>query len=272
MQTTRSADGTTIAFTRSGAGPGLVLVSGGLSDHRAAAPLLPFLEPHFTVYAFDRRGRGASGPAGPYEVDREVEDVAVLLDQAGEPVHLFGHSSGAVLALEAALRGLPLTTLALSEPPFVVNDDRPRPPADLADRLEALLAAGDREAALAAFLREGMGLSEEAVDQIKASPQWAPWLALVHTIPFDLRIVGQGYVPFDRVAALRTPTLVLQGGASPAWMRAGTAALARALPNGRLAVLEGQGHAAAQDAPQLLAAELVRFASSSLGGRPMPAG
>jgi pimeloyl-ACP methyl ester carboxylesterase len=263
METTRSADGTTIAFTRSGSGPALVLVHGGLSDHRAASALLPYLDPHFTVYAFDRRGHGASGKAGQYAVAREVEDVAAVLSEAGPPRHLFGHSSGAVLALEAALRGLPIATLALSEPPFILDGDRPRPPADLADRLAALVVANDPEAALATFLREGMALPEEAVDQIKASPQWGEWLTVADTVVHDVRIVDQAILPYDRLPGLKTPTLVLQGGASPAWMRAGTAALAKALPEGRLAVLDGQGHAAAREAPQLLAAELVRFAARS---------
>jgi pimeloyl-ACP methyl ester carboxylesterase len=259
METVRSQDGTRIAFTRSGQGPALVIVNGGLSDHRSSEPLLPYLEPHFTVYAFDRRGRGSSDQATPYAVDGEVEDIAALLSVAGAPVCLFGHSSGAILALDAALAGLPVTWLALSEPPFVVGGDRPPPPADLEQRLEALLAAGDQEGALTTFLREGMLLPEPAIEQIRATPQWPAWLALAQTLPADLRIAGEGRLPLDRLPALSVPTLVLQGGASPAWMRNGTATLAESLPNGRLAVLEGQGHDAARQTPRLMADELVRF-------------
>lgn len=259
MHTVRSADGTSIAYQRRGTGQPLLLVGGGLSDHTAAAALLPHLEPHFTVYSMDRRGRGASGDAPAYAVEREVEDLAAVLAEAGAPAFVYGHSSGAVLVLEAAFRGLAASRLVLYEPPFVVDGQRPRPPADLADRLEALVAAGDRETALATMLREGPAMPEPAIEHLRATPAWPAMLRLAHTGPYDIRITNRLYLPRERLAGLRTPTLVLQGGASPGWMRAGTEALAAALPDGRLTVLPALGHDAARDAPRLLAERLVAF-------------
>ena len=259
METVRSADGTTIAFARSGAGPPLVIVGGALSDHTAAAPLLPHLESDLTVYVPDRRGRGTSGDERQYEVDREVEDIAALLDRIGEQPHLYGHSSGGILALEAVIRGLPVGRLVVYEPPFIVDEQRPRPPADLAERLGSLIAANDRDGALRTFLREGPMLPDASIDQIQGTAQWQAWLPLAHTTAYDARIAGACILPLERLAALRTPTLVLQGGASPGWVRSGTEALARALPRGRLVALAGQSHAGAREAPERVAREVIRF-------------
>ena len=152
MKTVQSRDGTTIAFVRSGSGPSLILIVGALSDHTAAAAFSPHLESHFTVYSYDRRGRGESGNTQPYTVEREMEDLAALVDDIGEPVFLFGHSSGAILALEAALGGVPVQRLVLYEPPFTIDGQRPWLAPDLAGRLQELLVANDREAAVRLFL------------------------------------------------------------------------------------------------------------------------
>ena len=263
MKTVQSRDGTTIAFVRSGSGPSLILIVGALSDHTGAAAFSPHLKSHFTVYTYDRRGRGQSGNTQPYAVEREVEDIAALLDDIGEPVFLFGHSSGAILALEAALGGLPVRRLVLYEPPFTIDGQRPGLAPDLAGRLQDLLVANDREAAVRLFLREGGGLPDEMVNQMQATPQWAAWLALAHTTPYDAEIGGQGLPPERRLSTLQTPTLVLQGEVSAAWMRASTQALARALPHGQLAILPGQDHFAMREAPKLLADESIRFLLAS---------
>lgn len=263
MKTVQSRDGTTIAFVRSGSGPSLILIAGALSDHTTAAAFSSHLESHFTVYNYDRRGRGESGNTQPYAVDREVEDIAALVDDIGEPAFLFGHSSGAILVLEAALRGLPVRRLVLYEPPFTVDEQRPWLAPNLADRLQDLLVANDREAALHMFFREGGGLPDEMVNQMQATSQWAAWLELAQTTPYDARIGGQGLPPELRLSALQTPTLVLQGEVSAAWMRASTEALAKALPHGQLAILRGQEHFAVREAPKLLADELISFLLAS---------
>jgi pimeloyl-ACP methyl ester carboxylesterase len=263
MKTVQSRDGTTIAFMRSGSGPSLILIVGALSDHTAAAAFLPHLASHFTVYTYDRRGRGQSGNTQPYAVEREVEDIVALVDDIGEPVFLFGHSAGAILALEAALGGQPVQRLVLYEPPFTIDGQRPWLAPDLAGRLQELLVANDREAAVRLFLREGGGLPEEVLDQIHATPQWAAWLALAHTTLYDAEIGGQCLLSERRLSALQTPTLVLQGEVSPAWMRASTQALTKALPHGQLAILPGQDHFAMLEAPKLLAGELISFLVAS---------
>ncbi len=263
MKTVQSRDGTRIAFVRSGSGPSLILIAGALSDHTVAAAFSPHLESHFTVYAYDRRGRGESGNTQPYAVEREVEDIAALIDDIGEPVFLFGHSGGAILALEAALGGLPVRRLALYEPPFTIDGERPWLAPNLAGRLQELLVANDREAAVRLFLREGGGLPDEMLTQMQATPQWAAWLALAQTTPYDAEIGGQGLPAERRLAALQTPTLILQGEVSPAWMRASTQALAKVLPHGQLAILPGQDHFAMLEAPKLLADELIGFLSAS---------
>src|SRR5512136_1391077 len=130
MQKVTSKDGTPIAFGKTGHGPAIILVSGALGDRSAAAPLTPLLAPHFTVLAYDRRGRGDSGDTAPYTVEREVEDIDALIKEGGGTAFVFGHSSGAVLALEAAARRPTITKLALYEPPFIVDDSRPPVPKD----------------------------------------------------------------------------------------------------------------------------------------------
>ncbi|MCL4499999.1 MAG: alpha/beta hydrolase, partial [Chloroflexi bacterium] len=144
MNRATSKDGTSIAFDKTGQGQPLVLVSGALSDRSAASTLAPLLAPHFTVFAYDRRGRGDSGDTPPYAVEREVEDIDTIIKQAGAPVFLFGHSSGAVLALEAAASGLAVKKLAIYEPPFIVDDTRSPQSRDFAARIDALISAGRR--------------------------------------------------------------------------------------------------------------------------------
>ncbi len=259
METVHSSDGTNIAFERSGSGPPLLLVHGSAVDHRAWASVAPLLARRFTVYALDRRGRGASGDSAQYAVEREVDDITSVLDLIAEPAALLGHSSGAILVVEAALRGLPLRGLVLYEPPLIVDQQRPSQRADLAQRLQALVAAGEREAALRTFLSEGPGLSEAELDRMVRSPRWAEQVALAHTTPYDAQVAG-GYTPDPRrLRILQQPIVLLIGGNSPGWMRAGTEALAAALPHGRIVVLPGQKHSAHYTAPELVAREVAAF-------------
>ena len=255
-----SADGTAIAYEPGGSGPPLVIVNGALSDRRSVAQLRPLLEPSFTVIGYDRRGRGDSGDSATYAPEREIEDLRVVCGGLARPPFVYGHSSGGVLALEAALHGLPMAALALYEPPYIIPGSRTPPGADLADRLERMVAAGKRGEALRLFLDEGIQLPEPVVDDLEASAGWPPMLALAHTLPYDLRVTGDGTIPGERLARLRIPTLVLSGGASPRWMRDSVAALVSAIPGGSHVVVPGQTHSAA---PELLAPRLEAFFAAS---------
>jgi hypothetical protein len=250
----RSDDGTEIAVYESGVGPALVLVAGALGDHTAAGPLLPHLTNRFTVHSYDRRGRGASGDTQPHAVDREIEDLFAVVDHAGPGARIYGHSSGAMISLEAVARGLPVPAITVYEPPYIVDDQRPRPPADLPDRLQELIAAGDRDGAVRLFFLAGPRLTEQEVDGMRAAPFWPALIALAHTVSYDARVSGECVLPVARFRAIGIPVAVLLGGASPGWMRAGCESLAANLSQAKLTVLDGQTHA---PDPALLARELV---------------
>lgn len=259
MNDVRSRDGTHIAFDRSGDGPPVIVVGGALSDRSSAAPLAAALSPHFTAYAFDRRGRGASGDTPPYAVEREVEDLNALIVEAGGSAFVNGHSSGAVLALEAAARGLPITKLALYEPPFIVDDSRPRIPTDFVARLEELASSGKGGDAVAYFLTRGVGLPVEFVDQMRNAPMWQAMEELAPTLAYDGIIMGDtmyGTSLPTEWKAITTPTLVMDGGESPAWQRHAVQALCDILPHAQRRSLEGQDHGAA---PEVVAPVLVEF-------------
>jgi pimeloyl-ACP methyl ester carboxylesterase len=255
MDTVASRDGTTLAFDRLGDGPPVILVCGGSTDRTANAPLATLLEPRFTVFNYDRRGRGESGDTPPYAVEREVEDIAAVIGGAGGSAFLYGTSSGAVLALEAAASGLPVTKLALWEPPFVL-DEKARPPADQVERYNEMIAEGRRGDAVEYFMAKVVGLPPEFVAQARSQPFWGAQEALAHTLAYDATIMGDYSLPNERAAAVTVPTLVLDGGASFAGMAEAAEALAEALPQGRRRTLEGQGH---DVDPKALAEVLVGF-------------
>jgi pimeloyl-ACP methyl ester carboxylesterase len=264
MNSVTSKDGTTIAFDRSGEGPAIILVGGAL-QHRAIDPstarLAELLAPPFTVYHYYRRGRGDSGDTAPYAVEREVEDIDALLQEAGGSAFVFGMSSGAVLALEAADRGLAITKLALYEPPFIVDDSRPRLPEDYRERLAELLAKGRRGDAVELFMTEAVGVSAETVAPMRGAPFWSAFEAVAHTLLYDDAIMGDttsgAPLPAGR-GAVNIPTLVVDGGASPAWARNAVAALEDVLPDAQRRTLEGQTH---QVDPEMLAPVLGEFFS-----------
>jgi pimeloyl-ACP methyl ester carboxylesterase len=235
-------------------------VSGALGDRSAVAALAAHLAPTFTVIAFDRRGRGDSGDAATYSVEREVEDIEALIGEAGGSAFLFGHSSGAVLSLEAASAlGDRVPRLALYEPPCIVDDSRPAVPPDLVERLSGLIADGRRGDAVASFLMEGPGVSAEVVESMRGEPDWPSFEALAHTLVYDLLIMtglmGGDPAALERWASLDVPTLVMDGDASPPWQRNTVGTLAAALPHARRRSLAGQDHAPADEllAPVLAA-------------------
>ncbi len=244
-----SQDGTAIAFDRKGSGPPVILIDGALC-YRESGPnraLADALRERFTVFTYDRRGRGESGDAPYYEVTREVEDIAALIDVAGAPAHLYGISTGGALALETAKR-LPgkVASLALYEIPFVVDDSRPPVAEDFKSRLQALLVADRRSAAIKLFMREAARLPSPLVAAMPLFPGWSKNKAIAHTLANDVAIMGDtqrgGPLPADRWASITQPTLVADGGKSPAWLRNAAAQLAQRLPHARVQTLDGQRH------------------------------
>jgi pimeloyl-ACP methyl ester carboxylesterase len=269
METVRSRDGTPIAFDRTGEGSPLILVGGALSDRNAAAALAARLADRCTVIAYDRRGRGDSGDTLPYAVDRELEDLAALIDTVGGSAAVFGHSSGAALALRAVIRGAAVTRLAVYEPPFIVDDARPPLPGDYVKHLEELVDEGRPGDAVTYFMITGVGVPAPVVEQMRGSPMWAGMEALAHTIVYDVWIMGEEMagrpLPGAWASQITIPTLVLDGGDSPNWQRHATAALASLMPSAEHRTLEGQDHGAD---PEILAPILAMF----LDGGPDPTG
>lgn len=247
MNTVTSKDGTAIAFDRLGDGPPVILVSGGPNDRSANAPLAALLAPHLTVINYDRRGRGGSGDTAPYAVDREVEDLDALIGEAGGSAGLYGTSSGAAFALEAAARGLAITSLALWEPPFIVDDSRPPVPRDYKAQLSEMISAGRRGDAIEYFMTTMVGMPAELVAPMRQAPFWQSMEDLAHTILYEADVMGDYSLPAKRVASVTVPTLVLDGGQSP-WLAHGADAVADALPDARRRTVQGQPHNVAADA------------------------
>lgn len=274
MDTATSSDGTSIAFDRPGQGPAVILVAGalGVRSHPMMADLAAHLAPHFTVINYDRRGRGDSGDTKPYAVEREVEDIEALIDQAGGSASLFGLSSGAVLALEAATR-LPakVTKLAMYEPPFIIDDSRPPLPDDYVGQINAAVAAGHPGDAVEIFMTKAILLPAEYLPMIKAEPppaedgamqppSWAEMEKVAHTLAYDGTVMGDTMsgrpLQTARWASATAPTLVISGGQSEAFFHSGAKALADGLPTATHRILEGQAH---DVAPAALAPMLVEF-------------
>jgi pimeloyl-ACP methyl ester carboxylesterase len=253
-----SFDGAPIAYWTSGTGPALVLVHGTTADHTRWQALLPLLEPHITVYAMDRRGRGASGDAPDYALEYEAADVVAVVEAVagatGGPVDVFGHSYGAQCTLEALLLTSAVRRAVLYEPGIVSTT-----PADWLDRMTALLTEGRREEVVVALLRDIAGLTEEQVEWVRADPSWAGRVAAAHTVVRETRAVDDYRFDPARLAAVTVPTLLLTGSQTDAHFAASTIRLAEALPGAQVVTLAGQGHVAMLAAPELLAADLLRF-------------
>jgi pimeloyl-ACP methyl ester carboxylesterase len=261
MKTVRSKDGTTIAYDQAGQGPPVILVDGALC-YRASGPMAPLaklLTPHFTVFTYDRRGRGDSGDTKPYAVEREVEDIDALLQVAGGSAFVYGISSGAALALEAAARLEGIRKLALYEAPFIVDNSRPPQPSDLLDRMSGLVAANRRSDAVKLFMR-AVGVPGFFIALMRCMPVWSKLTGVAHTIPYDFTILNDNWsgkpLPSGRWESAGMPALVAAGGKSPAWMQNAMQALSGVLPDARHRTLEGQTHMVK---PQVLAPVLAEF-------------
>ncbi len=247
METATSSDGTTIAFDRLGDGPPVILVCGASTDRSANARLAALLARHFTVFNYDRRGRGDSGDTPPYAVEREVDDLDAVIAAAGGSAFVYGTSSGAALALEGAASGLAIRKLALWEPPYVLDESR-RSPADQAERYDEMISAGRRGDAVEYFMTKVVGLPPEFVAEARNAPFWQAQEALAHTLAYDATVMGDYSLPVERAAAVTAPTLVMAGRASFPFMRETAQALADVMPAGQLRVLEDQEHNVAAEA------------------------
>ena len=222
MQRATSADGTYIAYESLGDGPPLILVGGALCDRRARAaglPLARLLATRHRVICYDRRGRGDSGDGAAYAVERELEDLAALLGVCGEKAAVYGHSSGAILALLGASAGLPITRLALYEPPLVLSTDRDALPSNLVEHLHELTRENRRSEAVELFFTRAVGMPERAVAAMKIAPYWPSLTALAHTLSYDARLAEDPNDVLRRAATVLVPALVIEGARSPACAR-----------------------------------------------------
>jgi pimeloyl-ACP methyl ester carboxylesterase len=265
MPTVTSNDGTQIAYDSVGSGPPLILVAGA-TQYRAVDQTTPKLARllaagGFRVINYDRRGRGESGDTQPYAVEREIEDIEALVAEAGGEASLFGMSSGAVLAAEAAARGVPVTKLLMYEPPMVLDDSGPPPQPDYVEKIEGLARSGDGDAM--AYFVSMVGMPEEQLAEFRQSPVFPAFAAVEHTLAYDGRIMepyGKGEpIPQGAWDGALQPTVVFAGGDSPDWMQNAARAAAEALPDGDVRIVPGQTH---EFDPAVLAPEMLEFLSS----------
>jgi pimeloyl-ACP methyl ester carboxylesterase len=246
-QFAKSSDGTSIAYDVAGSGPALVITGGAFNTRHSPGDLVGALASRFTVYTWDRRGRGDSGNTVPYSVKRETEDLAAVIEAAGGSALAYGHSSGAILTLEAAMRGVAMVKIAVYEPPYGASN------AAAMAGVQPALDAGDRSLAALTFVR---GTGEANTDGLTASPWWSSMVALADTLPYDLALTGDGIVPTGRLASIHVSVLALDGGASPAWAATAASAIVSAVPGATRRTLEGQNHNVAASA---LAPVLIEF-------------
>lgn len=260
MHKVTSADGTPIAYERSGDGPVVIVVGGAFNDRGSAVPLAEALAPQLSVVRFDRRGRGDSGDSGDYHVDREVEDLRALVDEIGGKPSVFGMSSGGALALRAAAAGVPMDRLAVYEVPFVPDDDAEQATAaERARALKSLLAEERRADAVIEFMTS-MGMPEEMAAQMRHAPMFPALESLAHTLAYDLDVMGAeergSAIPADLVTSVHIPVLAICGGAGSEATADTVRRLSALLPDGRHAILPGQTH---DVAPAAIAPVLADF-------------
>lgn len=259
-----SADGTQVGVWRSGSGPPLVAVHGTTADHTRWARVAPLLEARFKLHAMDRRGRGRSGDSPYYSIQQEADDVVAVVRAAGDGVTLLGHSYGALCSLEAALQLPGLRRLIAYEPPLPIGAGIASP--EVRSEIERLLDQGDREGALLCFFREVVRVPESELAVLRDHPVWPARVAAAHTIVREADAEEAYGLDLSRFAELRTPTLLLLGGASPDYFREAAARFQAAIPDSRLFVMPGQQHIAMDTAPQQFVDAVVTFALSAADG------
>ncbi|MDB5106333.1 MAG: alpha/beta hydrolase fold protein [Fibrobacteres bacterium] len=246
IKTVKSKDGTSIAYETTGEGHPLILVGGafcGRSAPTSGTPLAALLADRFTVFSYDRRGRGDSDDASPHSAGGEMEDLAALITAAGGSAYVFGNSSGAFLALDAAAQGFAIPKLVLYEPPVILDKDRAGYFVELSKELDEAAAGNRRSDAVEAYFTKVMQMPAPAVAQMRKSGMWAGLEEMAHTLGYDLRLTARGPLRLKEAASVRSETLVMSGEASPDWMREAVQTLARAIPKATHRTLEGQTHA-----------------------------
>jgi len=259
MRKVISKDGTVIAFDQSGRGPAMILVGGAFTDRSqpTLTELAEILSPQFTVINYDRRGRGDSGDTLPYTVEREVEDLDALIKEVGGSAFVCGFSSGAALALEAAASGLAIKKLALYEPPFRTPGGSNQVPQGFATHLSELVSSGRLGDAAEYYMVQAAEFPAEEVAQMRLQPFWPKVESVAHTLVYDTAVMGNdGLLRPEQLTAIPIPVLVIDGGASPEWMRSAARAVAEGLPHARRHTLEGQTH---EVSPQALTPILTEF-------------
>ena len=266
IQTVLSKDGVRLALQRYGDGSPLVLVHGTGGSAARWAPVVNGLQSQFGIYALDRRGRGQSGDSSEYAIQREFEDVVSVIDSVG-PAHVLGHSYGGICALEAALQTPHVRKLILYEPPIPVEGMAIYPPG-LIERLEQMIAAGERDKAATAFMQEVVRMPTRELETLRASPVWSGRVAAAHTLARELRAHEHYRFEPERFARLNNPTLLLLGSDSPDFFKAAIEVLNTALPNSRLVVLPDQRHNAMDVAPELFVREVLAFLTEDSQSRP----
>lgn len=252
-----SPDGTEIACHVGGDGPPLLLVHGTSADHTRWAPVIDELTSRFTTYALDRRGRGASGDAVTYAIEREFDDVATVINSIGDDVDVLAHSYGAVCSLEATLIASRTRRLVLYEPPLPVGIEIH--PSGLIESLSEMLAADDREGVVTTFFREVVRMPPEELDVMREQDSWRFRVAAAHTIPRELRIADDYQPDFTHFATLGVPTLLLVGGDSPPFLVEPTRRLHESIPESHHVVMPGQQHIAMNTAPDLFLEHVIDF-------------
>jgi pimeloyl-ACP methyl ester carboxylesterase len=265
QKTAISKDGTVIAYEQTGSGPVVIVVSAALADRSGNRRLARYLSEHFTVINYDRRGRGASGDTSPYVIEKEVEDIAALVDASGGSAFLFGSSSGSVLALDASAHlGPKVKKLYMFEPPFIIDSSRPPIDRTLSGAINQQIAAGNRSEAVRLFFTKGMGIPSFGVTMMRfLMPGWSKMCAMAHTIPYDLSVLegtqaGQP-LPVERWKNDSLQTMVAVGSKSEPFFHSGAKGLVQILPSARYQSLAGLNHGALLLAPAALAKEVNAF-------------
>jgi pimeloyl-ACP methyl ester carboxylesterase len=253
----KSKDGTPIAFEKSGHGPAVVILGGVIGDRSQQAPVAEILARDFTVFNFDRRGHGESGDTQPYAIEREIEDIDAVIDAAGGSASVYGTSGPGVLALHAAAGrpGAKMTKLAIWEPPFILDDSRPKVRPDYRQELTSLLSQNRRGDMVALFFTEAVGMPAQFVEQMRQAPWWSSQEAFAHTTIYDATLMGDYSMPAKVTSRIKVPTLVIDGGQSP-WLSKAADEVAKAIPGSRRQTLAGQQH---NVDPAAIAPALIEF-------------
>jgi pimeloyl-ACP methyl ester carboxylesterase len=252
--TVTSRDGTVIAYEKTGRGPALILVdaAGHYRRFSSFGRLIGLLATDFTVFHYDRRGRGDSGDTLPFAPEREVDDLAALIDDAGGSACLYAFSSGGLLAVQAAAHGLPVRKMALLEPPITPEEDAEEQRAFTAG-LSQLLAAGRRDAAVEYYLA-GIGVPEEILDGLRGSDSWAAMEAVAATLLYDCLISEA--TPYELLASVTTPSLIIDSEGSSDDLTSMAALVAQGMPNASHRSLTGAWHGVPDE---VLAPVLIEF-------------